>query len=333
MANSRLGWHVAAWLVSCVFGPSCVMAATVFVSPSGADLNDGASPERPVKTVARAMQLANRGLDSETVTVHFLPGQYGAQIVEVTKFPKAGSRLVLDGGADPTGHAEFDGGGGGTTWLLVRGQAGTTSNVTVRGFIVRNFRGAIQFFGDRFDARQWSGGNVIELNRFEDIGQHTKGIEPSFAAIGLTNSRDNRIAGNTFVNIANIDKCDGLHAIYMAGGASNNEIVDNVFRGGCGDTIKVRDRSNFNKVERNSFEHQSGHSLFVDSFCDSRKQADCRRDKQECPSWGNVFRGNRVDQASRSAVKYIQRHVGASDIPACPLPPGGASAPRIVADN
>lgn len=306
--------------------------SSVYVSPKGNDKADGGSPTAAVKTFDRALQLATSLAGKGDVSIRFLEGDYGDGTMKVVWPNAAGSRLTLaaEGGK---GKVVFDGQGSGKTWLQVTDAPGPKSNIAIRGFVVRNYRQAIQFAGDRFAAEPSMTDNAVENNVFENIGQFKEGVPPALAAIHMLNTSKTTVQGNVFRNVRNLQKCDGLHAIYMAGGSSNNTIVDNEFDGGCGDTIKVRDRSNFNKIERNTFEHQAGHSLFVDSFCDARKQAECKDAKQECPSWGNVFRGNRVDEASRSGVKFIQRHVGAASIPGCPVPPGGASVPRIVADD
>lgn len=306
--------------------------STVYVSAKGDDQAGGSAPTAAVKTFDRALQLAGPLAAKGDVAIRFLEGDYGDVTMKVVWPNGAKSRLTLaaDGGK---GKVVFDGKGSGKTWLQVTDAPGPESNVAIRGFVVRNYRQAIQFAGDRFAAEPSLTGNLVSDNVFENIGQFKEGVEPALAAIHMLNTSKTTIQGNVFRNVRNLQRCAGLHSIYMAGGSSDNTIVDNVFDGGCGDTIKVRDRSNFNKIERNTFDHQSGNSLFVDSFCDSRKQDECRGAKQECPSWGNVFRGNRVDQASRSGVKFIQHHVGAPAIPGCPTPPGGAQVERIVADD
>jgi hypothetical protein len=309
-----------------------VAQSSVYLSPSGSDQADGSSPKAAVRTFSRAMQLAMPLGGKGDVTIRFLAGDYGDTTMKVVWPIGAKSRLTL-AADDEAGKAVFDGKGSGRTWLQIADAPGPESNVVVRGFVVRNFRQAIHFAGDRFASEPSLTDNLVENNNFENIGQFRAGVEPALAAIHMLNTSRTTIQGNVFRNVRNLERCAGLHSIYMAGGSSNNTIVDNVFDGGCGDTIKVRDRSNFNKVERNDFSHQSGASLFVDSFCDPRRQAECRDAKQECPSWGNVFRSNRVDQESRSSVKYIQRHVGVANIPGCPVPPGGPSAQRILADD
>ncbi|MFZ5548505.1 MAG: right-handed parallel beta-helix repeat-containing protein [Pseudomonadota bacterium] len=303
---------------------------SIYFSPTGSDQADGSAAAKAVKTFDRALQLAQAAGASADVTIRFLDGDFGDATMKVTWPHGAKSRLTLEA---EKGKVVFDGKGSGKTWVQVVDAPGPEANVAIRGFVVRNYRQAIQFGGDRFAKEPSMTNNLVENNVFENIGQFKEGVEPALAAIHMLNTSHTTIQANVFRNVRNLQRCDGLHAIYMAGGSSYNVITGNLFDGGCGDTVKTRDRSNFNKIEGNEFANQSGRSLFVDSFCDARKQPECKGSHQECPSWGNVFRGNRVDQSSRASVKFVQRHVGASNVPACPLPQGGASSPRIVADD
>lgn len=301
----------------------------VFIAPNGSDGNSGLSKDQPLKTFDKALQVAKDRLkDEEDVVIHFGAGAYGPATLEVDWFPGGKRKLILDG-SSTGGRARFDGGNGATTWLVIRGKKGEPSNVVVRHFDVLNYRGAIAFYGDRFDNVAWSSGNRVDGNLFENIGQQRPGIKPAFAAITVTNSTDNIFVRNTFRNISNIDKCDGLHAIYLSGGSSRNRITENVFDGGCGDTIKARDRSDDNEIVNNEFRNQTGKSIFVDSFCDGGKNAECAEKKQECPSWGNQFVDNHVDDKSRRSMKTVTRTVGRIDIPSCPLQRGGRQQ-RII---
>lgn len=301
----------------------------VYVAPNGSDGNSGLSKDQALKTFDKALKVAQEKLkDEDDVVVRFMAGSYGPATLEVDWFPGGKRKLILDGSSSG-GRARFDGGNGATTWLVIRGKKGEPSNVVVRHFDVLNYRGAIAFYGDRFDSVAWSSGNRIDGNLFENIGQQRPGVKPAFAAITVTNSTDNIFVRNTFRNISNIDKCDGLHAIYLSGGSSRNRITENVFDGGCGDTIKARDRSDDNEIVANEFRNQKGKSIFVDSFCDGAKTAECAEKKQECPSWGNQFVDNRVDETSRRSMKSVTRTVGRMDIPSCPLQ-RGARQQRII---
>lgn len=324
----RLALFVTASALLCA---SALAAETsIYLSPLGDDHSNGMSASSAVKTFERAVQLATPLGTHGDVAIRFLQGDYGDATMRVAWPNGAVSRLTLVADGE-RGKVVFDGRGSGKTWLQIVGMPSPASNVAVSGFVVRHYRQAIQFVGDRFAGEPSLTNNLVENNVFEYIGQFKAGVEPALAAVHMLNTSRTTIRGNVFREVRNLNRCDGLHSIYMAGGASDNTIVDNVFDGGCGDTIKVRDRANFNLVERNTFKHQSGRSLFVDSFCDLRRQPECRGPRQECPSWGNVFRGNQVDEESRAAVRFIQHYVGASSVPGCPPPSGGSSTPRIIA--
>jgi hypothetical protein len=322
--------QIALWLCALFLNsPAQAGNLDLHVAPSGADSNTALTEDQSVASFARALTIAKQRFGTEdNVVIHFAAGSYGGATLEVDWFPGGTRKLILDGSAR-AGRAYFDGGNGASTWLVIRGKRGEASNVVVRDFDVRNYRSAIAFYGDRFDTISWSSGNLVEGNLFENIGQQRPGVKPAFAAITVTNSTDNVFVRNTFRNISNIDKCDGLHAIYLSGGASRNRIAENVFDGGCGDTIKARDRSDDNVIVANEFRNQTGKSIFVDSFCDGAKTAECADKKQECPSWGNQFGGNRIDDVSRGSMKAVTRSVGRIAIPSCP-PQRGGREQRII---
>jgi len=295
----------------------------IFLAVAGKDDNTGLSADSPVASFEKALAIARAKLDSKSeIAIHFAPGNYGPRTLNLNWFPKNGRSLVLDGGGGAA-RASFDGGNGDATWLVVRGQRGQETHIVIRGFRVSNYRGAISFYGNRFDNTPWSAKNIIEKNIFENIGQKRLGAKIGFSAITLTNSVENTISGNKFKDITNLEKCDAIHAIYLSGGSSRNSIIDNVFDGGCGDTIKARDRSNHNVILNNKFYRQTGKAIFVDSFCDGKKVAECALKPQECPSWGNVFRDNFIDDQSRRSMRTITRSTGRLHVESCPAPQGG----------
>ncbi len=297
------------------------------LSPKGSDSADGATAAQPLASLGRALAIArSRDTAGSDIVLRFGAGPYGAQALDLDWVPGDGRRLVLDGGP-ASAPAVFDGGSSNLTWLRIRGARGLQTKVTVRGFVVRGYRQGIQFFADWRDDEPWHSGNLIEGNSFENIGQFRAEVQPALAALHMLGTSDSTVRGNRFINIRNLAKCDGHHAIYIAGSSRRNRIEGNVFDGGCGDTIKVRNGANDNVIKGNSFSNQTGKAIFVDSFCDARKQPECKGKEQECPSWNNVFVDNTVDEVSARSVKAITRHVGAENIPACPRPVG---ARRII---
>ncbi len=292
------------------------------LSPKGSDSADGATAGQSLASLGKALAIArSKAPGGADIVLRFEPGNYGGQLLDVNWIPGDGRRLVLDGGSAPA-QAAFDGVSSPSTWMQIRGARGLHSNVTVRGFAVRGYRQAIVFAADWRDSEPWHSGNLIENNSFENIGQFRKEVKPALGALSLLNTRDSIVRGNRFINVRNLEACAGLHAIYIAGGSSGNLVEGNLFEGGCGDTIKVRDRSNDNVIKGNTFNNQTGKALFLDSFCDARKQSACEGKQQECPSWNNSFVDNVVDEASRRNVKANTIQVGANDIPSCPIPPG-----------
>ncbi len=102
----------------------------------------------------------------------------------------------------------------------------------------------------------------------------------------------------------------GIHAIYIADGASGNAISNNTFDGGCGAPISIRDGSNDNTISNNSFSRQKADRFILDWFCDPRQVKHCGNPTPECPSWNNVVVNNHVVQQPGSrmplAVVYQQ---------------------------
>ena len=99
-------------------------------------------------------------------------------------------------------------------------------------------------------------GNSVKGMTFLDIGDKYgpgAGID-GFGAILLTDSSNNIISNNTFDHVENTGSTIGqIHGIYDTHFSSNNTITSNKFETISAEAIKVRDRSNFNVVEHNTF--------------------------------------------------------------------------------
>lgn len=234
------------------------------------------------RTLAEAIRIALDG--RQPVTISVAPGvHHGTADI----YWKRGAPPITIVGRG----AVFEGDGKGQ-WLLIRAAFGEPLNLTIRGLEVRNYRTAVYLTGNRENPDAWNSKTTIEGNRFINIGALTQGSETGYGAILLVNSRENLIKGNIFTNIRNLTGCAYIHSVYMAHHSSYNVIRENAFDGGCGDTIKVRDDSNDNLIESNTFSDQQTGALFRDSYCDKTKQSDCTKKNRECPSWRNTFRNN-----------------------------------------
>ena len=182
--------------------------------------------------------------------------------------------------------------------------------MTIRGMTVQNYWSGLVVKGSQHDAAKWNGGNVIEGMTFTAIGQSRPEQKPAFSVITLQRSRDNVVRNNTFLRVGNSVACGGFHAIYMAHASSGNRIEGNVFQGGCGDVIKLRDASSGNRIIRNRFVDQRDAPV-VDSYCDMGRMTECK--VQECPSSGNVISDN-IFVNSPDKVRAVHR----ATVPGCP---------------
>ncbi len=161
------------------------------------------------------------------------------------------------------------------------------TNIAIEGLEIRNYLSAIWFHGDRIrQDDRWTGNNVIRNNRFVSIGSRDpSGNTYSASAIGLGNSRSNLIEGNEFRDIVSTKRCTELHSIYMANGSPGNIIRNNLFNGGCGDTISARDNSNDNVIEGNTFRRQQTRAIMREEYCSRTRKSTCTKPTLECPSW------------------------------------------------
>lgn len=302
----------------------------VYMLPSGNDQASGKTEMEAVKTlqvaVRRAIEADAQPGENRQVIVG--AGSYSGQSVVIKNLP---SESPLTISAKPGNSAIFDGGGKARTWLVLDSSSGKPSRLTVSGLEVTNYVTAISLNGDRGSTDSWNGQNTISGNTFRNIGQIAiPSGAPSQAVIRLVNSRENKIANNTFANIMNISGCSGLHAIYMAHYSSRNVIENNIFEKGCGATTKVRDASNSNTIRNNRFIEQAD-TLFLDSYCDKDARDDCTKETAECPSWGNQLQNNSAERMGSRARKTPLAAQGPDSPSGCPMPAKGAA--RFSATN
>lgn len=228
-----------------------------------------------------------------TINILFEAGTYDESETSLTW--SFGSSVTLN--VQPKAQRQsvvFDGKGRSNAWLYLKAAVGHRTNLRISGFTFHNYRSVIVIDGSRLNDGLWNGGLVIESNVFENIGQFNLNTKPSYAVIGLINSRNNYIRNNAFINYRNLESCESLHAIYLAHWSSGNWIEANSFEGTCGVPIKVRDRSDSNTIIRNRFSNSTGPALLVDSYCMRILQA-CVLERQECPSRNNTFSENFTD--------------------------------------
>lgn len=306
--------------VTSLCGTGSVHAAgeplNLYVSPKGDDGANGHSEGKPLKTLGKALGVYASSCDSRSTRITLAAGSYGKEQLTLRRVP-CPLEITSAGG-----YARFDGGGDGT-WFTLATPGAKQVDLTISGMEVMAYQTAISINGNRNDPEGWIGGVKLKKNRFVRIGSFREGQAPASAAVRLVNGRSVVIEGNEFLMIRNLTHCTGMHSIYLAHFSSDNRIVGNSFVDGCGETIKVRDSSNNNVVERNRFSQQEGSALLLDSYCDTSAGAECTKAEPECPSWNNVFRDNTIEGARPTSNKKI---VGARK--AAPKLPANCAMPR-----
>lgn len=141
-------------------------------------------------------------------------------------------------------------------------------------------------------------GNTVFGMRFTKIGNTYTGgscADPDFQRCGyggivLTESSDNRIENNHFVDLRNSEN-SYIHAIYVTHKSSVNRFVNNQVTGVSSEPIKVRDGSNFNTFEQNVFV-ANGFVRSSPSMVHYREEVNEAAD--ECSSYHNRFAGNNL---------------------------------------
>jgi len=268
----------------------------IYLAPTGNDNNDGLSAIKPLASLQRALDTAEKTLIDSVTEVRILvaEGVYLKQ-TSATKGLPGGRELQIRPLSSDSPRPQFNGGGDGGTWLSLRSAAGRPSKIGVYGLEITNYQTAISLNGNRDDTGKWNGENVIRNNVFNNIGQIARiDGRPSTAAIRLVNSDRNTILRNKFINIRNRERCALLHAIYVAHDSTDNVIEENTFEDGCGDAIRFRDASHRNIVRGNRFVDAWDKAPVSDWYCESEKRNDCTKLAGECPSINNVLENNQV---------------------------------------
>ena len=299
-------------LGACQFAHADLSTVTVFMSPEGSDDADGRTEASPVKSLKRALEsgIAAAGAGATNITIEVGEGTYKGQSASIAALSDD-VRIVIR--PHPSGSkAVFDGGGKGGAWLLVRPPAG--GGISIRDLEISNYVTAISLAGSRGsdeEPAQPVEGVEIAGNHFTRIGQFAfpRG-KPSTAVLRLVNADKTRIVGNRFFDTGNVNSCELLHAIYIAHDSTENLIEANNFEKSCGDSIRIRDRSNDNVIRGNTFIDAWAVAPISDWFCNNSLRKLCANHRTECPSVGNVLGGNKVvarDAKKADLVKSLER--------------------------
>lgn len=329
MSRLSMGAMVVALMSLATAFPLDAAVVVRYVSPDGKPGASGASPAEPADDIQAAVDDGLRfATPDEGLEIRVLPGTYVKQrLVLRSSAPGSGGIAIVSEGKK--GRPVFDGAGFDGPWLTVAPEEGPTSKLTVSGLEIRGYATAITLNGSRdIDARSVSD-VLIRDNLFRSIGQMTKSQKkPSTAALRLVNADRVRIINNHFEDVRNRWSCGIIHSIYVAHGSTDNRIESNTFKDSCGDAIRFRDASSNNRVEGNTFIDAWADAPISDWYCDSTTVKGCTKKTPECPSFGNVLIGNKM-QVNQATTPHLRTAHGADSPPMCPMPAEGlVTAPR-----
>lgn len=248
----------------------------IHMSPDGNDGNQGLSSATPVKTLDRVQNVL-RGLNpTRPIEVHIEPGIYYDLTVIWDYYNE--HPITFTAANFSTNRPVFDGRGA-NDWFEVKDGPYPSGNIHFRYIEVTNYNHAIILR---------ESGNSIYGMYFRRIGAaysnnpECGGGTYSCGVIRLFDSDSNVIRNNHFVDIVNpLGAGIYIHGVYLAYGSSNNEVLFNRFENISGDPIRIRDYSNFNKINNNEFTFAGDSAYYSDWFSNG-----------ECRSYGNELRDN-----------------------------------------
>ncbi|MDH5823557.1 right-handed parallel beta-helix repeat-containing protein [Luteimonas sp. RD2P54] len=274
----------------------------LFLSATGHDSNSGLTPAASIRTLQRANQLLESASPATPVEIHIAQGVYHDQQVDWTF---TNGQLITFTPINFTNDRPVFEGNGAALWFNYRGTDGT-SRLNFRYLRVQNYNTAMSFSGNRNDINAWNGGNKIQGMYFYNIGGVYSIGGYSTAALRLVNSRNNHIVNNHFVNVLN-HAGDGahIHAIYAAHHSSSNLIERNKFVNSNGDPIRIRDASDFNQILDNRFFDTGLGAFYSDWYC-THDRTDCTKPTPECPSIGNEFRYNELNDGYEGWISVFK---------------------------
>ncbi|WP_460515052.1 right-handed parallel beta-helix repeat-containing protein [Flindersiella endophytica] len=310
-------------------------AFTVYLAPTsagGSDANDGLTPATAVNTLVRVQGVLRQHRPATDVEVRIRQGTYVAPPFHDWRFYVPGhsiSFLPIDyvpGAGFPAGGLPvfrnakcgsiycngfwlqprlprettdplYDGGNSGLRFYYLQVEYYSAGGISIYGDSERDVE------DERYDpplqvrGSQGLNGNTIFGVQFRNLGNKWSLGTYGYGAIVLTNSSNNRIENNHFVNIENAAASAGLiHGAYITHFSSSNTITRNKFSYISGDPIKSRNLSNYNAVENNTFSRTGRISYYRGEFCDRQCAIDNAIPRQ-CASYGDRFFNNVVQSA------------------------------------
>jgi len=286
---------------------------TVYMSPSGADTNDGLSAASAVHTLTRVHQVLVAERPAVDVEVRISQGTYVAP--QTTWSFYVPGRFVSFMPIDYEIGESRDGIAGlpvlrsnGTAgwWMAARlpsGHPGGDTNLRfyylqVEGYSTGGLyiNGGTQTNAQGITVPSTAGANHNTLYGmvFQNLGSTHNASGFGYGAVDLVNSSDNFIRNNHFRYNENTGPNAGLiHGIYLAHWSKRNIIASNRFSFISGGPMRTRNDSNGNDIYTNTFERAGG-AAYSEWFCDAACVAANPGHGRECASHGNVFHENAV---------------------------------------
>jgi hypothetical protein len=282
----------------------------LYLAPNGTDTASG-TLARPLRTLAGALSRAKAlGPDSDlAINCVSDKGTFFDQFVE-WDYSMPGHRISFRGypkGSyarfEMTAEAARD-----APFFLLAAKRSAPTNLVFDHLVVANYNaGAIWFIGG-WPASEggWNGRNLVTYCTFDSIGNIGRPQAPlCYGVIDCVASIGNVIEHCTFHDCRNAGRSvPPIVAIYLAHGSSRNTIRANTFREIEGAGVKLRDRSNANRITGNLFVQvgynagllQVPNADIVNWYCDeSLMELDCgppEGPSDSCIISDNVSRGD-----------------------------------------
>lgn len=326
---------------------------TVYVATpadGGSDTKDGRTPQTPVTTLARVQSVIAAARPATDVEVRFKQGLYASvPMVDWHTYVPGHTISFM-----PIDYQYGEGSGGiagrpvffnplkpdsdtvrhDRAWLTAQTPAdaaaplhgGGTSGLRFYYLELHRYQGGISIDGGttKQAAPSWPifgkkglglNGNTVFGMVFKLIGSTYTNGHFGYGAMLLTNSSNNTVNNNHFVNVENKGDDGGyIHGVYVTHFSSGNQIHGNRFDHNSGDPVKLRDRSNNNSIEKNHITKSGKNSFYREEFCDTQCAIKNNKNPRECASYDNGFAYNRIISGYKDAT-----------IPAWTLNPTGAT--------
>lgn len=324
------GAYVPGWAAAqSAAAAAAAQTLTVYLAPAskgGSDKHTGLSTKSPVLTLARAQQVLEQSKPTGDVVVRIVQGTYVAGQTTWSFYvpghtisfmpinyvvghhrPPGGDPVFVDVSSKGTHVANW--------WFHAELPAAPSvlhngGNTGLRFYYldIEDYTNGLSLDGQTGHAYHNNqhppmytkpsaglNGNNLYGMTFNDIGDQFAPGQTGYGAILFTDSSGDQIINNTFSDLYNTGDQDQLHALYVTHFSSGNTVAQNLFENSNGEAVKVRDRSNFNNVWGNRFNHTGGVAAYLDIFCDeSCALENPTAAQRQCANYGNRFADNTI---------------------------------------